>query len=41
MKELQQLKDKLIELTKVADTDTMIALARINKEIDLQIEKLK
>ena len=41
MKELQILKDTLIELTKTCDTDTLVALARINKEIDKQLKEVK
>jgi hypothetical protein len=41
MKELLELKDELIKLAMKCDTDTMVALARINREIDKQIEKLK
>lgn len=41
MKELEILKETLIELTKTCDTDTLVALARINKEIDKQLKEIK
>ena len=41
MNELQQLKELLIQLTKTCDTNTLVALARVLKEIDQQEEELK
>lgn len=41
MNELKQLKEALIQLTKTVDTEGLVSLARINKVIDSELERLK